>query len=152
MDPVVEDREVRLGRPAAGAEDEGDVGVIGGDPAGGLLVAERVAEDDGGLVLLGGLAQHALHVAGVADVVGERVVDAAGLLLGLEGGVDDAVPRLLDLGGEGAEDLRVIAVAAVAAARRAAPAAGAQQQQASSRPRASAEGPRWVGLDASNVQ
>ena len=80
MDPVVEDAEVRLRRTAAGAEDEGDVGVIGSDRTDRLLVAEGVAEDDVRGVLLGGLAQHALHVAGVADVIGEGVLDAAGLL------------------------------------------------------------------------
>ena len=106
MDPVVEDAEVRLRRTAAGAEDEGDVGVIGSHRADRLLVAEGVAEDDVRGVLLGGFAQHALHVAGVADVIGEGVVDAAGVGLGLEGGVDHAVPWLLDLGGEGTEDLR----------------------------------------------
>ena len=78
VDPVVEDAEVRLGRSAAGAEDEGDVGVIGRDRAHRLLVAEGVAEDDVRGVLLGDLAQHALHVAGVADVIGELVGDAPG--------------------------------------------------------------------------
>ena len=105
VDPVVEDGEVGVGRTAAGAEDEGDVGIVGGHGAHGLLVAEGVAEDDVRHVELGDLAQGQLHVAGVAEVVGEGVLDAAGVRLGLQRGVDDAVPGLLDLRGIGAEDL-----------------------------------------------
>src|SRR5919106_4894074 len=103
VDPVVEDAEVRLGGSAPGPEDEGDVGVVRGDRPGGLLVAEGVAEDDVRRLLLGRLAQHALHVAGVADVIGEGVVDPSGFLLGEKRVVDHAIPRLLDLGGEGPE-------------------------------------------------
>ena len=78
--------EVGLGRSATGAEDEGDVRVVRRDRARRLLVAERVAEDDVRGVLLGGLAQHPLHVAGVADVIGEGVGDPPGIGLGLESG------------------------------------------------------------------
>ncbi len=105
MDPVVEDAKVRVGRPTAGAEDEGDVRIVGRHGAHGLLVAEGVTEDDVRHVELGDLAQGQLHVPGVAQVVREGVLDAAGVRLGLQRGVDDAVPGLLDLRGIGAEDL-----------------------------------------------
>ena len=51
VDPVVEDAEVGVGGTATGAEDEGDLGIVGGDGAHGLLVAEGVTEDDVGGVL-----------------------------------------------------------------------------------------------------
>ena len=57
MDPVVEDAEVGVGRAATGAEDEGDVGIVGGHTTDGFLVAEGVAEDDVGLLELGDLAR-----------------------------------------------------------------------------------------------
>ena len=93
------------GRPTTRAEDEGDLGVVGGHGPHGLLVPEGIAEDDVGLVELRDVAQGQLHVAGVPEGVGEVVLDATGVLLGLERRVDDPVPGLLDLGGVGAEDL-----------------------------------------------
>ena len=51
LDPVVEDGQVGVCSCSTGAEHEGDVREVGRDLAHGVLVAEGVTEDDGGLLV-----------------------------------------------------------------------------------------------------
>ena len=106
MDPVVEDGEIRLRRPLAGAEDEGDVGKFLGDAAGDVLGGEGVAGDH--LVAVAGeFAQHA-RVVGRGHALGPFVFDAE-LLLRLQQRLVDLVdPGLLDRRGEDRGDLHLL--------------------------------------------
>ena len=94
MDPVVVDREVRLGRSFARAEDEGDVGKFLGDAAGDVLGGEGVAGDH--LVTVAGeFAEHP-GIVRRGNALRPFVLDAK-LVLGLEERDMDLVdPGLLD--------------------------------------------------------
>ena len=108
VDPVIEDRQVRVLRALVRAKDKSDLGELGGHLGDGVAIAEGIAEDDIWVVLGGLLAQDALHVTGIADVIGPGVVDLALPHGGLQGGVDHVVPRLFQRGGVRAEDLQLL--------------------------------------------
>ena len=103
VDEVVEDGEVRLGRAEGRSHQEGDVGIVGGDAAGGALDAEGLADDQ--VVALLGIFAHDALIVGVGDILGIDIVDVAALLGGVERLVDAADPLLLDRDGVDGGDL-----------------------------------------------
>ena len=94
MNPVVEDREIRLRRSLAGAEDEGHLGEFPGNPPGDVLGRKGVAGDQL-IAVAGEFAQHT-GIVGRGDVFGPFVFDAHLLLRLEQRHVDLVVPGLFD--------------------------------------------------------
>ena len=93
-------------RLEARAHQEGDVRIVLGDGARGVLDAEDLADDQ----LVAGLAifAHDALIVGVGDVFGEDIFDVAAVLGGVGGLVDAAHPLLLDRHRVDGRDLQLL--------------------------------------------
>ena len=96
MDPVVENAEVGLGRADAGAENEGDLGIVHGHPAGDPLGAEGISRDQ--LVAFFRIFPHDPGKVSGFHALGPFVLNPQVLFGPQQGDMDLVHPWLLDGG------------------------------------------------------